>query len=158
MATIRKKGEKKGAPGISTSSLPDIIFMLLFFFMIATSMREEDVLVQFTLPEATEIQKLENKSLNSYIYVGSPIPSRRAQFGTSPRLQLNDSYRSPQEIGHFIAAERDKLKERDRPLLTITVKADRNTTMGDITDIKQELRKANALRIIYAATATAGYY
>ncbi|MCC8088916.1 MAG: biopolymer transporter ExbD [Rikenellaceae bacterium] len=156
MAQFRNKG-KKSVPGISTSSLPDIIFMLLFFFMVSTTMREQEVLVQYTLPTASEIQKLENKSLASYIYIGSPARHLVGMFGTAPRIQLNDSFRTAQEIGQFIAAERDKLAERDRPLLTVTLKADQNTRMGIITDVKQELRKANALRIVYAASQGRGY-
>ena len=73
MAVIRKKGNK-GVPPISTASLPDVIFMILFFFMTTTSMKETELRVAFTLPEATEIQKLEKKSLVSYIYVDS-LPS-----------------------------------------------------------------------------------
>ncbi|MCD7963838.1 MAG: biopolymer transporter ExbD [Rikenellaceae bacterium] len=156
MAQFRSKG-KKDVPGISTSSLPDIIFMLLFFFMVSTTMREQEVLIQYTLPTATEIQKLENKSLASFIYIGSPAPHLVGMFGTSPRIQLNDSFRTAPEIGQFIAAERDKLAERDRPLLTVTLKADQNVRMGIITDVKQELRKASALRIVYAASQGRGY-
>jgi len=151
MAKIRKEG-KKEVPAITTSSLSDIIFMLLFFIMMTTHMREEEILVQVTLPSATEIQKLENKSLASYIYVGVPVRNLIGTFGNAPRIQLNDSFRSPMEIGQFIASERDNLAERDRPLLTVNLKADQNVTMGIVTDIKQELRKSNALRIVYAAT------
>ena len=83
MAVIRKKGNK-GVPPISTASLPDVIFMILFFFMTTTSMKETELRVAFTLPEATEIQKLEKKSLVSYIYVGQPTKQLQAQFGTVP--------------------------------------------------------------------------
>ena len=106
MAVIRKKGNK-GVPPISTASLPDVIFMILFFFMTTTSMKETELRVAFTLPEATEIQKLEKKSLVSYIYVGQPTKQLQAQFGTAPRIQLNDTYRTPQDILDFIASERD---------------------------------------------------
>lgn len=148
MAVIRKK-ESKEVPAISTSSLPDIIFMLLFFFMLSTSMREQEVLVQFTLPSATEAQKLERKSLTSYIYVGPPARHLRSQFGTAPVIQLNDSFRSVAEIGDYVASERDKIDEAERPGMTIALKADEGTHMGIVTDIKMELRKANALRIVY---------
>ena len=87
MAVIRKKGNK-GVPPISTASLPDVIFMILFFFMTTTSMKETELRVAFTLPEATEIQKLEKKSLVSYIYVGQPTKQLQAQFGTAPRIQF----------------------------------------------------------------------
>ena len=69
MSKFKKK--KKGMPGISTASLPDIVFMLLFFFMVTTVMRETELKIKKPqLPKATEIKKLERKSLVSYIYVG----------------------------------------------------------------------------------------
>ena len=156
MAVIRKKGNK-GVPPISTASLPDVIFMILFFFMTTTSMKETELRVAFTLPEATEIQKLEKKSLVSSIYVGQPTKQLQAQFGPAPRIQLNDTYRTPQEILDFIASERDKLNESDRNAMSVCIKADRYTRMGIITDVKQELRKANALRVTYAASKSLGY-
>ena len=156
MAVMKKDG-KKGLPAISTSSLPDIIFMLLFFFMVTTTMRETELFVELHLPSATEIQKLEKKSSVSYIYVGPPVRQRRAQFGTAPRIQLNDAYKTASEIGEFIAAERDKLSEADRPFMTVSLKVDENIRMGIVTDIKQELRKANALKINYIAQKTLGY-
>ncbi len=147
---MEKKG-KKEMPALSTSSLPDIIFMILFFFMVSTTMREQELLVRYKLPVATEVQKLEKKSLVSFIHVGPPSITMQAKFGTAPVIQLNDSYRNPRDIGQFVAAERDKLSESDRAMMTVCVKADANTKMGMITDIKQELRRANALRISYAA-------
>ena len=135
---MKKKGDKS-LPPISTASLPDVIFMILFFFMVSTTMREQDILVKFTLPEATEVQKLEKKSLASYIFIGQPIPSLQAKFGTAPRIQLNDSYKSTQDILEFVASERDKLSENDRLQMTVAIKADFMTRMGIITDIKQEL-------------------
>lgn len=156
MAVIRKKGSKD-VPPISTASLPDVIFMILFFFMTTTSMKETELRVRFALPEATEVQKLEKKSLVSYIYVGQPTAQLQAKFGTAPRIQLNDTYRTPQDILDFIASERDKLSESDRNAMSVCIKADRYTRMGIITDVKQELRKANALRVTYAATKTLGY-
>ena len=153
MAVIRKK-EKTEVPTISTSSLPDIIFMLLFFFMITTTMREITVRVQIRLPEASEIQKLEKKALASYIYIGSPTGTDRRLLGDAPRIQLNDSFQQAWEIGEFIAAERDKLAEADRPGMNVVLKVDQYINMGLVTDVKQELRKADALKIIYAAVRT----
>ena len=72
MAKFKKKGGK-GTPAISTASLPDIIFMLLFFFMVTTTMREATLLVRVVAPQATEVQKLEKKSLVDYIYIGPPL-------------------------------------------------------------------------------------
>ncbi len=147
---IKKKGNK-GLPAISTASLPDIIFMLLFFFMVSTTMREIEMQVQLTLPSATEGQKLEKKSLASYVYIGPPTKALQAKFGTAPRLQLNDTYASIDQIGEFIASERDKLKEEERNALTTVLKVDGPTKMGVVTDLKQALRKAKALLISYSA-------
>ena len=156
MAVLKKEG-KKEIPAISTASLPDVVFMLLFFFMTITTMRDQEVLVQTKLPSATEVQKLEKKSLVSYIYIGQPTKAMQAKFGTSPRIQLNDSYRSTRDILEFVAAERDKLSENERAQMTICLKADENTRMGIISDVKQELRRAQALKISYAASKTLGY-
>ena len=153
MAVMKKK-RKGGIPPISTASLPDVIFMILFFFMISTSMRDQDILVNTQLPDATEVQKLEKKQLVSYIYIGQPIPSEQAQWGTAPRIQLNDSYRNTRDILEFVASERDKLSEADRAAMTIMLKADKGTRMGVVSDVKQKLREANALKISYAANKT----
>lgn len=156
MAVMKKKGGKGMAP-ISTASLPDVIFMILFFFMVSTTMREQELLVRFRVPEATEVQKLEKKSLVSYIFVGPPSLAMQAKVGTASRIQLNDSYKTPQDILEFVASERDKLNEADRAAMTVSLKADVNTRMGIVTDIKQELRRANALKIVYVASKGTGY-
>ncbi len=156
MAVLKKKGGKGMAP-ISTASLPDVIFMILFFFMVSTTMRDQDILVRFTLPQASEVQKLEKKSLVSYIYIGPPSMAMQSRFGTTPRIQLNDSYKTTQDILEFVASERDKLSENDRAAMTVAIKADQNTLMGVITDVKQELRRANALKVSYTASKSLGY-
>ncbi len=137
---------------INTSALPDIIFMLLFFFMVTTTMREVTLIVQVKPPEATEVQKLEKKSLVSYIYVGVPI---KTQFGTESRIQLNDAFANTSNIAEFIAAEKNSRDEADRKFLTTSIKADKRTRMGVITDIKQELRKVGALKINYSSRKVA---
>ena len=147
---MNKKGDKS-LPAISTASLPDVIFMILFFFMVSTTMREEEVLVKYQLPNATEVQKLEKKNLVSYINIGVPVTHMQARYGTAPQIQLNDSFKTAKDIGDFIAAEREQLNEADRAFMTVSIKADRYTKMGIITDVKQELRRANALKISYAS-------
>ena len=142
-----KKG--KESPGINTSSLPDIIFMLLFFFMVTTTMREVTLKVKTKLPEATEVQKLEKKSLVSYIYVGPPTNVRL--FGTNTRIQLNDVYATVDDIGEYVQIERNSRPESDRKLITTSLKVDSDTRMGIVTDIKQELRKSGAFKINYSS-------
>jgi biopolymer transport protein ExbD len=145
-----RKDSKKDTPGISTASLPDIVFMLLFFFMVTTVMRETTIMVQQSLPQATEIQKLEKKSLVSYIYIGSPVERMQGTYGTKARIQLNDAFATVDDIPQYITAERTARDEKEVPFMTTSLKADQNTKMGIITDVKQELRKANALKINYS--------
>lgn len=145
-----KKKKSGSTPGISTASLPDIVFMLLFFFMVTTNIRDASLKVKVVTPNATEIQKLEKKSLVSYIYVGPPIKSLQAKFGTEPRIQLNDMYATLNDIPQFIEMERKAHAENEIPLLTTSLKIDKDTKMGIVTDIKQELRKLNALKINYS--------
>ena len=145
-----KKDSNKDTPGISTASLPDIVFMLLFFFMVTTVMRETTIMVQQSLPQATEIQKLEKKSLVSYIYIGSPVERMQATYGTKARIQLNDAFATVDDIPQYITAERAARDEKEVPFMTTSIKADQDTKMGIVTDVKQELRKANALKINYS--------
>ncbi len=145
-----KKSTGGGTPAISTASLPDIVFMLLFFFMVTTVMREVTLLVENTKPKATEIKKLEKKSLVTYIYVGKPVQRLRKTVGSEPRIQLNDSFARLAEIKPFVIEERTAINEAERPLMTVSIKADEDVKMGLISDIKQELRKAEALKLNYS--------
>lgn len=137
-------------PPISTASLPDIVFMLLFFFMVTTVMREVELKIKIRKPLATEIQKLERKSLVTYVYVGKPTPRFEAQFGKESRIQLNDAFASVDDIQPFVIQEREAKDEVERKIMTVSIKADRDTKMGLITDIKTSLRKAQALKINYS--------
>ena len=149
MSKFRKNGKKK-MQAISTASLPDIVFMLLFFFMVTTVMRETTLFVSITTPKATEIKKLQKKSLVSYIYIGPPIKRMQASYGTAARIQLNDSFARVDDIQEFIASEQEARDEKEIPYMTTSIKADETTKMGIVTDVKQELRKANALKINYS--------
>ncbi|ASB49553.1 MULTISPECIES: ExbD/TolR family protein [Marinilabiliaceae] len=150
MAKFKKK-KKGGSGAINTASLPDIVFMLLFFFMVSTTMKEVEMKVITRLPEATELSRLERKSLVTYIYVGVPMRQYQRSHGTEPRIQLNDQFATPEDIQSFIAQEREAMREHERPLMTVSIKADYDCPMGIITDIKQALRRAQALRINYSA-------
>ena len=143
-----RKGGKKPMTAISTASLPDIVFMLLFFFMVTTVMRETELKVEVTTPNATEVVKLKKKSELSYIYIGSP--NNKAAYGNATRIQLNDRIATPDDIQEFIEKERKAKDARDRKKMRVQLKADQAAEMGIITDVKQELRKADALKINYA--------
>ncbi|NME68276.1 ExbD/TolR family protein [Flammeovirga aprica] len=146
MATFKKKTKTK--QDIPTSALPDIIFMLLFFFMIATTFRESELLVKNSLPQASELTKLEKKSLVSYIYIGEPSDTRK--YGTEARIQVNDVLIDPEQIVQHVIQEKDKLGE-DGDKITMSLKIDREAKMGIISDVRQKLRDANALKVNYAA-------
>lgn len=149
MAGFKRK-EGREMVEMNTSSLPDLIFTILFFFMMVTTMREVTLKVKFVVPQGTELVKLEKKSAVSFIYVGPPTDQLRAQMGSGTRIQLNDRYAEPKEVMDFVAAERKgMMDEKDQ---VISIKADQSTHMGYITDIKEVLRKSYALRINYSAS------
>jgi biopolymer transport protein ExbD len=152
MAKFKKK-RGAASPEISTASLPDIIFMLLFFFMVVTVMRESELKVQVKVPQATELEKLERKTLVSYLYVGSPTRKWQPVYGTAPRLQLNDQIATPDDISRFVANEKSSRDEKERGLLIASLRVDSEITMGLVTDVKTELRKAGQLKINYSASA-----
>lgn len=155
MSKFKKKvGAAK--PEISTASLPDIIFMLLFFFMVVTVMKESELKVAVNVPTGTELEKLERKSLVSYLYVGKPLPRYVAQYGTAPRLQLNNQLATVDDIPMFMEQERSARSEADKGLITASLRVDREITMGLVTDVKTKLRKAGQLRINYSSSIRSG--
>ncbi|SFB47182.1 ExbD/TolR family protein [Algoriphagus aquimarinus] len=147
---MAKFGKKtKAEVSIPTSALPDIIFMLLFFFMVTTVLREQEILVDQKIPQATQLQKLQKKTLISYIFIGKP--KNTALYGTEPKIQANDALIETPEIVQWVNQERDMLPESDRGGITISLKVDRDVKMGPISDVQDELREADARRILYAS-------
>ena len=148
MSKFNKK--KKGdLPAVNTASLPDIVFMLLFFFMVATVLRDNTLMIQNTLPAADQIQKLDKKDRVIYIYAGKPSTRYQDKYGSQPRIQLNDKFATVSDVGAYILSERAGKREELQNVLTTALKVDGETKMGLISDIKQELRKVNALKINY---------
>ncbi len=127
----RRSGTKQEIP---TASMPDIVFILLMFFMVTTTLRKYDIKVHFKLPSAEAIQKIENKRLKDYIWVGQ-----------SGRIQINDSIVKLDQIEPIMYAKRQAL-----PDVIVSLRIDKNSDMGQVTDIQQELRKAYCLRINYS--------
>jgi biopolymer transport protein ExbD len=147
MSKFKKK--KKGLPAISTASLPDIVFMLLFFFMVSTTMRETDLLIKKpVLPVASEVKKLELKSLVSTIYVGKSKDARIA----GDKIQVNDKIVEVKDIPSFIFSERALRKEDEVKFMTTSIKADKEANVGTILDIKEQLRDINALKISFSTS------
>ena len=134
-----------------STALSDMIFMLLFFFMVTTNMRRATVYVKTKVPLATEVKKLENMALVSFINIGSPMPSHERLYGTSTRVQLNDKITDIDEIQEFIASERERRSEADQKLMTTALRIDENVRMGMVVDVKQALRRCGALKISYMA-------
>ncbi len=144
-----KKKKSGELPAVNTASLPDIVFMLLFFFMVATVMRQNTLMIENKLPFADQVEKLDRKELVLYIYAGKPSSRYTQKFGSEARIQLNDKFADVKDIQKFIYAERETKREELIPYLTTALKVDVETNMGLVSDIKQELRKADALKINY---------
>lgn len=149
MSGHKFKKKAKATQDIPTAALPDIIFMLLFFFMVTTVMREQEIMVKQRLPKATQLTKIEQKSLVSYIYIGEPTNTE--MFGTEPRIQTNDVFVDKEDIARFVNNEKDKLDEVERDQITMSLKVDVEVKMGIITDVQEELRNANARKLLYSA-------
>ena len=146
MSKFKKKSES--SQDIPTAALPDIIFMLLFFFMVTTVLRETEVLVEQRIPRAQQLVKLEKKKLVTYLYIGQPKDNA---LGSEPLIQANDAFVAIDGIVQWVNTEKDKLDERERDQITISMKVDEETKMGIIVDVQTELREANARKIMYAA-------
>ena len=152
MSRFREKGRQQ-VPGLNLAALPDLIFTVLFFFMIVTHMRQVDPKVRYQLPQGTEVMKDVRKAGVVYVLIGE----NNSQRHTSPDgeeatlIQLNDELVSVEEIPAKLNQLREKMSEDERQHLTVCIRADRNTEMGVINDVKQALRKAGALNINYSA-------
>jgi biopolymer transport protein ExbD len=143
-----RKKEKKSVGAVSTASLPDIVFMLLFFFMVVTVMRETDPKVKIVLPQASELTRMEKKHLVNYINIGTPFEADK--YGSEPLIQLDDAFAQPDEIPAWYAKVTEKVAEAEKGQLTTSLKVDEKTKMFIITQVKQELRQLQALRINYS--------
>lgn len=145
MISFRNDHKSKGIPGLNTAALPDLIFTVLFFFMIVTHMRSVPLKVRYQVPEGTELTRLVHKSAVTYIYVGKP-------FGQdATRIQLNDKIADVADVAPYVRKEQATMLGEDSENMTVSIKADKNTEMGIISAIKQQLRKAEALRVNYSA-------
>ena len=140
-------------PELNTSSLPDLVFAFLFFIMMVTTIREVTPKVSFSnLPTATELTKLEEKSLVTFIYVGKPNKEYREMYGSNSAIQLNDQVtQNPTAVYRYLKQSQSKIKAARRNLMPVSLKADKDTKMNIISQIKEELRRADALNLSYSA-------
>ena len=142
------KGEKRGMPELNTSSLPDLVFSILFFFMCITHMREDNPLVFVNTPRADQVVKLENKSLVTTVLVGRP---KDKKYGVESRIQFNDDFLELENVVPKMTQARQSMKEADQPKMQVSMKIDKDTKMGIVTELKTQLRKAQTLKISYSA-------
>lgn len=140
-------------PELNTSSLPDLVFAFLFFIMMVTTIREVTPKVSFSnLPNATELTKLEEKSLVTFIYVGKPNKEFREMYGTGSAIQLNDQVtQNPSSVYSYVKQAQSKMKADRRQKMQVSLKADKDTKMNIVSQIKEELRRAEALNLSYSA-------
>ena len=139
-------------PQLNMASLPDLIFTVLFFFMIVTHMRMVEPKVKYTVPRGTELEKLVKKQAVSYIYIGQPMANLQSKYGSETCIQLNDKIANVSDIENFIKSERKRMSPEDAQRMTVSIKADENTDVGIISDIKLALRRAGAYVINYSST------
>lgn len=147
-----RRSRRHEVPGLNTASLPDLIFTVLFFFMIVTHMQKVAVKVEYRTPQGTELTRLTKKTAVTYVYIGRPTADLQKAYGHGTRIQLNDKFAAPAEVADYVAAERERMSPEDRQQMTVSIKADRGTHMGVINDVKRSLRQAKAYRINYSAT------
>lgn len=134
------------------AAMPDLIFTVLFFFMIVTHMRQVDPKVRYEVPQGTEVVKDVNKAGLVYILIGKPVDAQGHVLSDETRIQMGNRYVTIDEIGRLVDEERAKMADDERQQLTVSIRADRDTPMGIINDVKQALRGAGALNINYSAT------
>lgn len=150
MAKFKKKKDGE-VPPISTASLPDIVFMLLFFFMTVTQMKTGDIMVANDVPVANQVQKLDKKDPVAYIYAGVPLKEFQAKYGKNAKLQVNDKFVDVKDIAQFILKYKSGLKQQEQDIFRTALEVDKDTKMGLVSDVKEILRDVNALKITYIA-------
>ncbi|MBQ7419693.1 MAG: biopolymer transporter ExbD [Prevotella sp.] len=150
MSRFRRRNHD--VPGLNLASMPDLIFTVLFFFMIVTHMRQTELKVRYVVPQGTELEKTGYKGSVVYLYIGRPVDEQGKVMDAPPRIQLNDRIVSVQEIPGAVAEAREQMASEDRMRMTVSIHADRDVDMGLMNDVKQALRQAGALRINYSAT------
>lgn len=147
-----RKRHKYEVPQLNTASLPDLIFTVLFFFMMVTHMRSVPVKVEYTVPQGDELTRLSNKAAVLYIYIGArQHPGQSGERDDGTFIQLGDKFATTEEIVDYVSAERKAMSPENRDRMIVSVKADRNTPMGVISEVRQALREANVMHVSFSA-------
>lgn len=147
---IRRNRRLREVPMLNTASLPDLIFTVLFFFMIVTHMRTTTSKVQYALPQGTELTRLVKKSAVTYIYIGRAMPETTREM-SAYKVQLNNRVGTIGEVASFVANEKKRMNPDDQVKMTVSIKADRSTPMYVINAVKRAVRAGGATRINYSA-------
>jgi biopolymer transport protein ExbD len=147
MSKFVKKKDSGDVPAISTASLPDIVFMLLFFFMVSTTLRDTDLMLDSALPKANQTNKLDKKERVFSIFIGKPHP--KYNLGSGERVQLDDKLADVSEIPDFINKERAKRIPIAEGALIAALKIDKNSKMGLVSEVKKKLREAGQYKVNY---------
>jgi len=147
---MKLKRHDHSVPELNMAAMPDLIFTVLFFFMVVTHMRKVTLKVKYTVPQGTELTRLTKKSAVTYIYIGRPVGIKGGGCDGGC-VQINDKIVSPDDVTDYISAERERMSADDRARMTVSIKADRNTPMWLVTQVKMALRKADVRRISYSA-------
>lgn len=147
MAKFTKKKTSE-LPAISTASLPDVVFMLLFFFMVVTVLRDDNLLVENVLPKADQVEKL-RKDRSVFIYAGRPSHRYAEKYGSEPKIQIGDKYTEVSNLKFALTEARQGLRPELQDKIMVALKVDEKTNTGLVSDIKEELRDLNMLKIIY---------
>lgn len=146
-----KKKKNSEVPAVNTASLPDIVFMLLFFFMVATVMRDDELQIENQLPQANQVEKLAEKKKVVTIYIGKPSPNFTKQYGVTEVIQLGDKISPLSDVRTYVDTKRNAMDEDVKDEMMVSLKVDQNSQIGILTDVKQELREAMALKISYTS-------
>ncbi len=141
-----KRNDKNRFPQVSTASLPDIIFILLFFFMVVTVMRSKPLKLEITKPNIQDPQNAKDRKLMAYIYVGATNKSSKDY-----KIQIDDAFAKIEDIRPFVDRQKEKLPIELKERFTISLRIDKAVEMGIVEDIKVALRKSKQQRIIYSA-------
>lgn len=147
---IRRNRRLREVPMLNTASLPDLIFTVLFFFMIVTHMRTTTSKVQYALPQGTELKRLVKKSAVTYIYIGRAMPETTREM-SAYKVQLNNRVGTIGEVASFVANEKKRMNPDDQVKMTVSIMADRSTPMYVINAVKRAVRAGGATRINYSA-------
>lgn len=149
---------KHRMPGLNMSSMPDLIFTVLFFFMIVTNMREVQMKVEYQVPHGKELERLAKKSTVIYIHIGRPVTPAANAAVPAPAdsaaamcIQMNDKLVEVGDIAGLLIEERSQMAPEDAAAMTVCIKADKDTPMRIVNDVKQALREADVLNVVYFA-------